>query len=213
LVGRLIALKMASHIEDRDGDSGELMASQLTSPTALRKLVLNYLVHHCYTDTAQAFAHDGISSTPSRAEQNSSISESVSQNSSFSPSGSTAAQPRHSRLTSQQTVGSAHPLSAPPLSRDDSSMEIEVDNLLSLAGGRGVNGNRESAVGNGTEEDTAMENVEAPQNGQSSHMLETNSHKDALGSEELSAEELESVRIRGGECLAVPNSRLVASNK
>ncbi|MCO5575616.1 hypothetical protein L7F22_029418 [Adiantum nelumboides] len=109
----------------------EQQADELTSPAALRKLVLNYLVHHCYLDTAQALADDGISSLeslyPSAAGPSSSSSTAAT-----APSGSSTGV-RQSRATNQQLLGTAHPLSAPPLSREDSSMEIEVDSLLTLA--------------------------------------------------------------------------------
>ena len=41
----------------------EESVAEITAPTAMRKLVLNYLIHHCYVDTAKAFADDGISSS------------------------------------------------------------------------------------------------------------------------------------------------------
>ncbi|UZJ54990.1 hypothetical protein CBS101457_004310 [Exobasidium rhododendri] len=190
---------MTSHTVEKELESGDTMASQLTSPTALRKLVLNYLVHHCYTDTAQAFAHDGSSTFSSRGGLDASASESAS----LKPSSTSAApQIRQPRLTHQHLLGSAHPLSAPPLSREDSNMEIEVDSLLSLAGGRGLNGSRDDTTGirhgNGLEHDTAMDGLEDAQMGESSQVRELDMpHNDVLDSEELSADELQSVRIRG----------------
>ncbi|CAO1631677.1 unnamed protein product [Sympodiomycopsis kandeliae] len=90
----------------------------LTSPTALRKLVLNYLLHHCYVDAAHAFINGGIDSG---TEENGSAQESAVEASS-SASGST-----HPSSRSQ------HPLSAPPLSRLDSQMEVESDSQLATA--------------------------------------------------------------------------------
>ncbi|MCO5598779.1 hypothetical protein L7F22_052878 [Adiantum nelumboides] len=126
---------MAGHNHD-SGPPKEIEESvaEITAPTAMRKLVLNYLIHHCYVDTAQAFADDGISSStqmgnvdeagPSKGMMN------KVHNSSNGKSGG-----GHSRSSSRQNGGSsAHPLSAPPLSHDDSSMEVEIDGLLSLAG-------------------------------------------------------------------------------
>lgn len=191
---------MASFTNGKESDNGEQLASHLTSPTALRKLVLNYLVHHCYTDTAQAFAHDGISTSSSRGGAEASTSALAMNATTPSASGSKSS----SRTTNVQNLGSAHPLSAPPLSREDSSMEIEVDSLLSLAGGRGLNGNGQSAAsnghGNGALDGTIVEGEEDTQMGDSSQARDTTSHMDTLGSEELSAEELQSVRIRSGEC-------------
>jgi hypothetical protein len=193
-------------------DSGEQMASQLTSPTALRKLVLNYLIHYCYIDTAQAFAHDGITSPPQpRNQTESSAAASGSKRAGESPrnpyltASSSSQATGSSRLPRHHTLGPAHPLSAPPLSREDSSMEIEVDNLLSLAGGRGeegetvipgnghTNGNSDRLAANGDDgEDTKM--------GEGSNG--SRQVLDLVGensNEELSADELRSVRVRKGE--------------
>jgi len=205
---------MASHTNGKEIDSGEQSSSQLTSPTALRKLVLNYLIHYCYTDTAQAFAHDGISAPSGSlggdcvgAEASTSGSrngkETVNRSSS-SASGSTVPSGRsQSRLTNQQMLGSAHPLSAPPLSREDSSMEIEVDSLLSLAGGRGVNGNGErigsNGHGNGAGQESDIDGQEDTQMGESSQIRERTVQSEPLSNEELTAEELQSVRIRSGK--------------
>lgn len=122
--------------------------ADLTSPANLRKLVLNYLLHHCYTDTAVAFARDGIigdiygtdASTfpassdaaalnPTNAREASPSTAASSSNGIATASSSTDAALRSSS-TSNGATRQAHPLSAPPLSRDDSSMEIEVENLL-----------------------------------------------------------------------------------
>lgn len=193
---------MAGHANGEDIDSGEQLSSQLTSPTALRKLVLNYLIHYCYIDTAQAFAQDGIS-TPTAAHShgetqvsNGSTSGKDRKGEPYQPvaSGSSLLQTTSgSRLATQQ----AHPLSAPPLSREDSSMEIEVDSLLSLAGGRGEG--KEVADRNGqskaisTQEDTQMGGDEGNYaNGSSDKQREASD-------EEFSAEELRSVRLRKGE--------------
>jgi hypothetical protein len=213
---------MSSQTNGHDSDSGEQQSSQLTSPIALRKLVLNYLIHHCYTDTAQAFAHDGISSSSSQLGpeiNGTGFSNSGRRNAggevmnggSSSASGSAAPQTRsHSRMTNQQSLGGAHPLSAPPLSREDSSMEIEVDSLLSLAGGRATIGNGSgegvtSGVSNGHEngasQRTDMEGQEEDtQMEERGQMRETANHDETLSEEELSTAELQSVRVRSGEC-------------
>ncbi|ETS63540.1 hypothetical protein PaG_01835 [Moesziomyces aphidis] len=114
----------------------------LTSPANLRKLVLNYLLHHCYTDTAVAFAKDGIigdlyaSDLPARpaAASTSQASDSSSRVDTSTGSPPEPAFRSTSATATTATNGAAarqaHPLSAPPLSRDDSSMEIEVENLL-----------------------------------------------------------------------------------
>ncbi|SOV08514.1 uncharacterized protein UDID_00456 [Ustilago sp. UG-2017a] len=121
--------------------------TDLASPANLRKLVLNYLLHHCYTDTAVAFAKDGIIGDLYGAESTnlpgSSDAAGVTYNTARAASSSSASA---SNSTANASVSSstdsplrgsngaagrqAHPLSAPPLSRDDSSMEIEVENLL-----------------------------------------------------------------------------------
>lgn len=193
---------MAGRLNGKDAEAGEDFSSQLTSPTALRKLVLNYLVHHCYTDTAQAFAHDGIPSSSSRLTEGDASSplsdphktyEAVNGSSSAAASGSTAPQTRSwSRMVNQQMLGQAHPLSAPPLSREDSSMEVEVDSLLSLAAGRAEGGPSNAENGHTSRgsaaEDTRMDDGRAGEAGDSD--------------EELSAGELRSVRIRRGELAA-----------
>ncbi len=119
--------------------------ADLTSPANLRKLVLNYLLHHCYTDTAIAFAKDGIigdlyngdaaSAFPIASSSNAgsaSTSALGTASASSSRASASAASTTDAALRSSTNGGGrqAHPLSAPPLSRDDSSMEIEVENLL-----------------------------------------------------------------------------------
>ncbi|KAJ1030373.1 hypothetical protein NDA16_001282 [Ustilago loliicola] len=124
--------------------------TDLTSPANLRKLVLNYLLHHCYTDTAVAFAKDGIIGdlygadstnlptssdtaglTSSSARAASSSSASASSSRANASAGSGTDSPLRAASSTNGAAGrQAHPLSAPPLSRDDSSMEIEVENLL-----------------------------------------------------------------------------------
>ncbi|GAC95610.1 LisH motif-containing protein [Pseudozyma hubeiensis SY62] len=119
--------------------------ADLTSPANLRKLVLNYLLHHCYTETATAFAKDGIigdlyggesSMLPISADDvgaSSTGARPAVSSASASGSRSSAATIESSVRTPTASNGGArqaHPLSAPPLSRDDSSMEIEVENLL-----------------------------------------------------------------------------------
>lgn len=42
---------------DSDSDSPPI---EVTSPTGIRQMVLNYLIHHCYIETAIAFANDGV---------------------------------------------------------------------------------------------------------------------------------------------------------
>lgn len=80
-------------------------------------------------------------------------------------------------------------------------MEIEVDSLLSLAGGRGIAGgngraNGYQAVDDG--EDTKMGE------GSSQSTRPAAGMDDEESSEELSTEELRSVRVRKGECLWQP---------
>ncbi|CBQ67693.1 conserved hypothetical protein [Sporisorium reilianum SRZ2] len=122
--------------------------ADLTSPANLRKLVLNYLLHHCYTDTATAFAKDGIigdlygaesstlplSSTASAGRNSAGAARAATTSATASSSSNRTAtdSPLRASGTSTTTTSGrqAHPLSAPPLSRDDSSMEIEVENLL-----------------------------------------------------------------------------------
>ncbi|EPQ32484.1 uncharacterized protein PFL1_00678 [Pseudozyma flocculosa PF-1] len=139
--------------------SGRADQVDLTSPANLRKLVLNYLVHHCYADTASAFANDGISgylAGPSSAADGLTAASTDEQPAAPSPSGSRAAasssssSSRASRTNDAASASpsqsasrssapatatgrQAHPLSAPPLSRQDSSMEVEADSLLALA--------------------------------------------------------------------------------
>ncbi|SPO20865.1 uncharacterized protein UTRI_00342 [Ustilago trichophora] len=123
--------------------------ADLTSPANLRKLVLNYLLHHCYTDTAIAFAKDGIigdlyGTEPSALPSSSDAASLTLNNAGGATSSATASCSRSAPSPSAAAASStdsvmrssngggrqAHPLSAPPLSRDDSSMEIEVENLL-----------------------------------------------------------------------------------
>lgn len=142
-------------------ENAEQVASQLTSPTALRKLVMNYLVHHCYSDTAQAFADDGTLTSP--------LSSSAVDRSSITPSSSHGTTlPKHSAKPS-----ASHPLSAPPLSRQDSSMEVEVDSHLSLARG-----------------DSPSERVGQSSGSSPSQVDERGSHG------ELSTDEMHNLRIR-----------------
>ncbi|PWN49904.1 hypothetical protein IE53DRAFT_362785 [Violaceomyces palustris] len=132
--------------------------AELTSPANLRKLVLNYLVHHCYIDTAQAFAKDGISDNlyhpssssfdPAKQPSSSSLpSSSSSKRPQAIPSRTLEPPPSRPNATVASTSSSsssgsrqAHPLAAPPLSRDDSSMEIEVESLLTLSHGGAIRG-------------------------------------------------------------------------
>ncbi|KIS71863.1 uncharacterized protein UMAG_00291 [Mycosarcoma maydis] len=120
--------------------------ADLTSPANLRKLVLNYLLHHCYTETATAFAKDGIigdlygcesSTLVNSADAPGSSSTGIrtapstsTASGSRSPAAPVADSPLRTITTGNAGGRQAHPLSAPPLSRDDSSMEIEVENLL-----------------------------------------------------------------------------------
>lgn len=136
----------SSKLEQASAQLSSSDDADLTSPANLRKLVLNYLLHHCYTDTATAFAKDGIigdlyggeSSTlpvpvdapgvnsPGPRGATSSATASGSRNAGSSSAESSLRGSAASHGGGRQ----AHPLSAPPLSRDDSSMEIEVENLL-----------------------------------------------------------------------------------
>ncbi|PWN25116.1 hypothetical protein BDZ90DRAFT_234329 [Jaminaea rosea] len=100
----------ASHVES------------ITSPTTLRKVVLNYLLHHCYVDTANAFAGNAGGESSSLGGGASAVGTAQH----VAASSSTPATPRRSR----------HPLAAPPLSRQDSSIEVEADaQLLPAASG------------------------------------------------------------------------------
>ncbi|SPO19951.1 uncharacterized protein UTRI_00342_B [Ustilago trichophora] len=141
---------MQSSMNDRGNPSQPSSDdADLTSPANLRKLVLNYLLHHCYTDTAIAFAKDGIigdlygaesSALPSSSSDSAGLtsnnargatSSATASSSRGAPSSSAAASSTDVAMRTSNGGGrQAHPLSAPPLSRDDSSMEIEVENLL-----------------------------------------------------------------------------------
>lgn len=97
-------------------------------------------------------------------------------------------------MANQQSAAQAHPLSAPPLSREDSSMEIEVDSLLSLAGSREENGNASTTNGH-----TAKEMKKEVEDVRMGDSLIATGAEDELNSDELSIEELRSVRTRKGE--------------
>lgn len=154
----------------------EESVSEITAPTAMRKLVLNYLIHHCYVDTAKAFADDGISSSTQIAN-----GDEAGPSQSRVQASNGKAKISHSRSSSRHNGNSsAHPLSAPPLSHDDSSMEVEVDGLLSLAG------------------DTSTE--KAPS--------EARLKEEANGSEELSAEDIRSIKARKAIKDCITNGRI-----
>ncbi|CAO1627912.1 unnamed protein product [Jaminaea pallidilutea] len=100
-----------------------LRIERATSPEAIRKLVLDYLLHHCYIDTAQAFAKDG---DPLEAG-------------SLGVTGETTPAASTSRTGSQLQLGAAssasatprrqaHPLAAPPWSGHD-AMSTKDDGL------------------------------------------------------------------------------------
>lgn len=224
---------MQNHPEASGSGASQPDNADLTSPTNLRKLVLNYLIHHCYIDTAHAFAQDGISGSM--------ISGNASAVASGSADGSatngTSGQPGKSSTSSSHgfgpasrrnlasssrggpSHGSSHPLSAPPLSRDDSSMEIEVDSLLSLAQhNAAAAGNNEkdesvtSTIG-ASDEDAAMRDPSDDTNNAGSHASGSTSNgistKRLNGHDrgeldggigpELSAQDLHMVRLRKGE--------------
>ncbi len=123
--------------------------TDLQSPSTMRQLVLNYLIHHCYVDTAIAFAQDGIGGSAAASASGASGSGSRSSDAALAAAkklaatsnGSGAAgRSRGNGVTSAaaglgagqgQGSGRAHPLAAPPLSRDDSAMEIEAETLAS----------------------------------------------------------------------------------
>lgn len=210
--------------------------ADLTSPANLRKLVLNYLLHHCYTDTAVAFAKDGIigdlygadstslptssdaaaaaglTTTSARAASSSSALASSSRaNASV---GSSTDSPLRAASSSNGAAGrQAHPLSAPPLSRDDSSMEIEVENLLpttsehldatSSAGHEYSNGYSNGAEnGRGTRSRSAAKEQEADDDQDledaelASDVEEMQDDLDVDISSDLTAEDLRAVRAR-----------------
>ncbi|KAN0065999.1 hypothetical protein ACQY0O_000091 [Thecaphora frezii] len=197
----------------------------LTSPSNLRKLVLNYLVHHCYADTATAFAKDGIShyfapdshatrttnrahSSPSSASPSSSPSSSApalasGSNPPAADAGSRSAEPAHaSHLRGPLAQGSrqAHPLSAPPLSHEDSSMEVEADSLLALA-----NGASSAANPDVVEQDEAMADASSrprtATNGHSNAPLKGvwngNGHSNGSGYEAAAEEQVDGVETHG----------------
>lgn len=199
--------------EDRSSsDNPEAFAAQLTAPTALRKLVLNYLIHHCYVDTAQAFADDGISSSAGTAAGALSTGkpgfDDVATSSGMYAPSAPASGPSHrtanggsshsrtsSRLASAQSnATTAHPLSAPPLSREDSGMEVEVDNLLSLASAGATGDARASELGGHGDKTMAQNGGSA--DGKRAQFDASSSVLTSSGNEELSADELQNVRIR-----------------
>lgn len=200
-------------------------ADDLTSPAALRKLVLNYLVHHCYLDTAQALADDGISSldawhtSPTNTATASSSSSAQRPVSGASGATANAAADGHAasssaRASSHNLLGSAHPLSAPPLSRENSSMEIEVDSLLTLAQPDQQQGSEEttarsapmaSAEGRETvgersvDEDVDMAGRADERKGASAILSTRASETLPVNNSELSLSDLHVVRVRKGE--------------
>ena len=95
-------------------------------------------------------------------------------------------------MAGQQAAHQAHPLSAPPLSREDSGMEIEVDSLLSLAGAREENGS-----GSSTSNGRHIKKEEGDEEEEDTWMDQTAEQE--LDSDELSIGELRLVRIRKGE--------------
>lgn len=215
---------------DKDKDEQQLSTAdrieELTSPTALRKLVLNYLLHHCYIDTAHAFARDGAA-TPTASTEG--LLAELEQERETARGEAAAATPvpsvgYSSAPLSGSTGGSTpraggsglgsrgtHPLSAPPLSRQDSSMEVEGDHLLAPASSSSIFGVRSG--GSGTmpggpgpiDEDAEMGEAgprDGEEDGGSAMHDGTNgngvTHSGELGSE-LSDEDLQSVRLRQGK--------------
>lgn len=114
---------MAPPASSSDGAASSSHIESITSPTCLRKVVLNYLLHHCYADTAAAFA--GNTSGSASSSSNGAYNDASAAVDSSSNGTET---PRRSR----------HPLAAPPLLRQDSSIEVEADANL-VAAGAGVN--------------------------------------------------------------------------
>ena len=202
----------ASNSPTAGGDDAELV-----SPANLRKLVLNYLVHHCYTSTANAFARDGIADTlTGAAPSSSSLSATRSKPSNGVSNGSSSNGATGSSRTAAASVRQAHPLSAPPLSREDSSMEIEVESLLtstnngapplaSTARADDEDEEKEKAAA----EDQVGGQVAVTVTGTNGHSNGTSAasngktHADSASSFEatgdLTADELEAVQIRKGE--------------
>ncbi|PWN20082.1 hypothetical protein BCV69DRAFT_283616 [Microstroma glucosiphilum] len=212
---------------DKDKDEQQLSTAdrieELTSPTALRKLVLSYLLHHCYIDTAHAFARDGAS-TPSAS--NDGLLAELEQERETARGEAAAATPVPSLGYSNAPLGGStggstpraggsssgsrgtHPLSAPPLSRQDSSMEVEGDHLLASASSSSTYNVRSGASGTipggpgPIDEDAEMGEAgihDGEEDGGSATYDGTNgngaTHSGELGSE-LSDEDLQSVRLR-----------------
>jgi hypothetical protein len=181
------------------------MAAQLTSPTALRQLVLNYLVHHCYIDTAQAFVSDGIETGNGSTTGNISADHAVAESAAPHLSSKQAAQSSwrsnasasgngHTRSSSrlaanQHAQTSAHPLSAPPLLHEDSSMELEVDGLLTVVGGPASSS---SAGTNGHRQDSSKKTEKLS----SDVAADAHAARSGLSNDELSTLDLQRVRIR-----------------
>lgn len=198
---------MANQTHHESGAPKEIeeRIAEMTAPTAMRQLVLNYLIHHCYVETAQAFADDGISSSSSMTTTTQIVNEGQGGPSKKSfesrpdlhdSNGSienrkNTNQQGHSRSSSSRQNGgnsNAHPLSAPPLSHDDSSMEVEIDGLLSLA----EEGSKEKSINNVEEKkDDRNSSINNSSNG-----------------EELSVEDLQTIRTRKAIKDCIMNGRI-----
>ncbi|KDN45237.1 hypothetical protein K437DRAFT_256687 [Tilletiaria anomala UBC 951] len=131
------------------GSTDNAADSELISPSSLRRLVLNYLVHHCYVGTAIAFAQDGVSSgsgscgyPPITASGSSmgtaralaslsapGLSSNKAGTNGFVANGRGQNVAANGNATSSRrgANGSLHPLSAPPLIREDSAMETKAE--------------------------------------------------------------------------------------
>lgn len=199
------------------GDDTAQMTAALTAPTALRKLVLNYLVHHCYVDTAQAFVDDGSGSGGGGSGSGSGLGNGVSPAMPASTRSATGKEAEHGAAASGASISQsmpainchgstrrhvsrghanpqAHPLAAPPLSREDSSMEVEVDSLLALANGGPSGTGRGTDPVNGT-------NSEKRQAGAVRSGVEALDKAASRSDDELPADELHNVRVRKGETM------------
>lgn len=225
---------------------------ELQSPSALRNLVLNYLVHHCYIDTAIAFAQDGIGGGGAAA--NASVNITKGQGSSTgasarsggaSWSGKKSANGYHlngkparnngnaehssARRTGAANGGSTHPLAAPPLSREDSVMEIEAETVaasIDPAGtemaesGTAVPGYSDASAmygeaaktGAAGDEDTAMND-----DGKTARLTASAKGKGvetrqlAIGEADLTQDDVLSVLLRRGEPPAPGSVSLIVS--
>ena len=188
------------------------------SASSIRKLVLNYLVHHCYIDTAVAFAHDGMGAS-SAAEGSSALSGLLSSTkTNASLAGSVGPAPNGKR-NGNSSNGSSHPLAAPPLSRDDSAMDTEGETSASQSRDAQV---RPSLQSTADEEDDDAHMSDA-QGGATPSAARSSSKGKApqtdldapQGDTDLSEEDVLSVLLRRGASLVGPDlpAKCVLTNR